>query len=52
MSRVYSPKDRAEIGKLACSVGATEAAKRFRKQFGFSINESTVRSMKKTYLTK
>ena len=50
--RVYSPKERAEIGKLACSVGATEVAKRFTKKLGFSVNESTVRSMKKAYLTK
>lgn len=52
MPRVYSPRERAEIGKLACSVDATEAAKRFTKKFGFSINKSTVRSIKKAYLTK
>ena len=51
-SRVYSPKKRAEIGKLVCSIGATEAAKRVTKKFGFSIKESTIRSMKKAYLTK
>ena len=48
--KVYSPKERAEIGKLACNVGATEAAERFSKKCGFSINESTVRTIKKAYL--
>ena len=50
--RVYSPKERAELGKLAGMVGATEAAKRFTKKCGFSINESTVRAIKKAYLAK
>ena len=49
---VYSPTERAEIGKLACSVGATEAAKRFTQKLGFSVNESTVGSITKAYLTK
>ena len=33
-------------------VGATEAAKRFTKKCGFSINESTVTAIKKAYLAK
>ena len=49
---VYSPIERAKIGKLACSIGATEAAKRFMQKFGFSVNESTITSIKKAYLTK
>jgi len=39
--RVYSDTQRAEMGKLTCRVGATEAAKRFTKKLGFRINEST-----------
>lgn len=42
---VYSPTERAKIGKLAYSVGATETAKRFTQKLGFSVNESTVRSI-------
>jgi len=48
--RVYSDTQRAEMGKLTCRVGATEAAKRFTKKLGFTINESTMRSIKKDYL--
>ena len=33
-------------------VGATEAAKRFTKKCGFSINESTATAIKKAYLAK
>lgn len=42
MPRDYSPKEIAKIGKLACSIGATEKDKRFTKKLGFPINESTV----------
>jgi len=50
--RVYSDTQRAEMGKLTCRVGATEAAKRFTKKLEFRINESTMRSIKKDYLDK
>ena len=29
---VYSPRERAQIGKLACSIGATAAAKSFSRK--------------------
>ena len=48
--RVYSDTQRAEMGKLTCRVGATEAVKRFTKKLGFRINESTMRSVNKDYL--
>jgi len=51
---VYSPKKRAEIGKLVCRVGATEAARRLTKKYGLRIpiNESTARKIKEVYLEK
>ena len=42
--RVYSDMQRAEMGKLTCRVGPTEAAKQFTSKLGFTINESTMRS--------
>ena len=50
--RFFSPKERAEIGKLACSIGATAAARHFSKKFGYTMNESTVRGLKQAYLTE
>jgi len=50
--RIYSPKERADIGKLACSVGATEAARHFMRTLGYTINESMVRCFKQAYLTE
>ena len=38
---VYSPKERAEIGRLAGKIGASEAARKFSRKLGHSINEST-----------
>ena len=49
--RIYSPRERAEIGKLACSIGTTAAARRISKKFE-GINESTVRGFKKSYLNE
>ena len=49
--RIYSPRERAEIGKLACNIGATAAARRISKKFE-GINESTVRGFKKSYLNE
>ena len=48
--RVYSDTQRAEMGKLTCRVGPTEAAKRFSRKLGLTINESTMRSIKKDYM--
>ena len=49
--RIYSPRERAEIGKLACSIGAIAAARRISKKFE-GINESTVHGFKKAYLNE
>ena len=38
---------RAEMNKFTCRVGPTKAAKRFTNKLGFTINESTMRSIKK-----
>jgi len=46
---VYSPKKRAEIGKLAGQIGPSEAARRFTRKLGYSVNESTARRFKKLY---
>ena len=48
--RVYLPQERAEMGKLAVDIGATEAAKRFSKKLKYPINESTARRFKQLYL--
>ena len=48
--RVYSPKERAELGKLAVDVGASAAAKRFSKKLKYAVNESTARRFKQLYL--
>jgi len=50
--RAYSDTQRAEMGKLTCRVGPTEAAKRFSSKLGLTINESTMRSIKEDYVNK
>ena len=50
--RVYSPRERAQMGKLACTIGTTAAAKSFSGKLGVTINESTVRGCKKAYIAK
>ena len=51
--RIYSPRERAEIGKLACNIGATAAARRMSNKFkGTGISESTVCGFKKAYLNE
>ena len=50
--RFFSPKERAKIGKLACSIGATAAVRHFSKKLGYTMNESTVRGLKQAYLTE
>jgi len=50
--RIYSLKERADIGKLAYSIGATAAARHFMRTLGYTINESTVRCLKQAYLTE
>ena len=48
--RVYSSQERAELGKLAVDVKASEAAKWFSRKLKYSINESTARRFKQLYL--
>ena len=48
--RVYSPQERAELGKLAVDIGASAAAKRFSKKLKYPVNESTARRFKQLYL--
>ena len=52
--RVYSLREQAGIGKLACSIEATAAARRISRNWfgGTSINESTVCGFKKAYLNE
>ncbi|VDI04793.1 Hypothetical predicted protein [Mytilus galloprovincialis] len=46
----YSSEQRAKIARYACEHGNTSAAKHFSKLLDKTINESTVRSMKKQYI--
>ncbi len=48
---VYTPADRARIGKYAVENGNKNARLRFLKDFP-SLNESTVRNFKKSYVEK
>ena len=51
--RIYSLREQAEIGKLACNIGATAVARRMSSKFkGTGISESTVRGFKKAYLNE
>ena len=51
--RIYSPRERAKIGKLACNIGVTAAARRMSNKFkGTGISEGTVRGFKKAYLSE
>ena len=46
----YPPEIRAKIGKYACAHGTQPAVRKFTKDLGKLLSESTVRSMKKRYL--
>ena len=46
----YPPEIRAKIGKYACAHGTQPAVRKFTKDLGKPLSESTVRSMKKRYL--
>ena len=46
----YTPSDQAEIGCYAHQHGIAAAARRYSREFQHSVNESTVRYMKKAYL--
>ena len=47
---VYSPHERAELGKLAVDIRLTNAAKRFSKKIKYPVNKSTAHRFKKLYL--
>jgi len=46
-SHVYSPKKRAEIGRLAGQFGPSKAT---RRKLGYSLNESTACRFKTLYM--
>ena len=46
----YSPETRAEIGKYACQNGITRTACYFSRKLKENVSESTVQSIRKTYL--
>ena len=46
---VYSSKEKAEISRVAGQIGASEAARKFSRKLGHSLNESTARRFKKLY---
>lgn len=48
--KVYSPKERGQMGKLVCTIGATAAAKSFSKKLGVKLNESTLCGFKRAYI--
>ena len=50
--KVYSPREQAQMGKLACTIGATAAAKGLSRKVEEKINESTVRGFKKAYIAE
>ena len=45
----YSPRKRAKIGAYASTHGAAAAAKRFSKELGHVVKESTVKSIQNSY---
>ena len=50
--KAYCPRERAQIGKLACTIGATASAKSFSRKLRVTINESTVCGCKKAYIAE
>ena len=49
---VFTPKECAELGKLACQIGSTATASRFSSKLSITINESTVGGIKKAYVNE
>ena len=49
---VYSSQLRAKIGRYAAENSVVAAARKFSQDIGSPLNESTVRGMKKAYLSK
>ena len=48
-NNVYDATLRAEMGKMTCQIGPTEAARKFSAKLGTPVNESTMRGLKKAY---
>jgi hypothetical protein len=46
----YSPEQRAKMARYCIDNGPAKAARHFSKELGCSINESTIRSIKASYL--
>ncbi len=53
-TRKLSPEERAKIGKYACENGVAAASRHFSRatQLGKSLNESTIRGIKKVYVSE
>ena len=47
----YDDETRVKIAKCSCECGNKAAADKFTKELGFLVTESTVRNMKKSYLS-
>ena len=52
LKKVYSPRERAQMRKLACTIGTMATAKSFSRKLGVTINESIVRGCKKAYIAE
>ncbi|KAH3816926.1 hypothetical protein DPMN_118451 [Dreissena polymorpha] len=48
----YSPESKAKLARYAIEHGNSKAAKHFSSKSGTSINESTIRNFKASYLLK
>jgi hypothetical protein len=47
----YSPEVRLRIAKTCIDAGPAKTARQFSKELGFPVNESTVRNIKKAFLS-
>ena len=51
--RIYSLRERAKIGKMACNIEATAAARRMSNKFkGTDVSKNSIRGFKKAYLNE
>ena len=48
----YDESVRAQIDRSAVEIGVMKTARKFTEKLGFAVNESTVRGMKKAYVSK
>jgi len=51
-NNIFDEKLQAQMGKVTCDVGATEAARKFSAKLGVRLNESTMRGIKNAYVTE